>query len=54
VLGQDTPVVTVFDEFTRLRPSQTPRAGGHSLANVNNIKAKALFEYVKSEVRSQK
>jgi len=50
ILGHDTPAVSSWHEFLYYRPSQMPRAAGHSLGNSNVVKAKALFEFLSGSV----
>jgi GDSL-like lipase/acylhydrolase family protein len=47
-LGEDgTPVVSSYDAFLHVRPSQMPDAGGHSFGNSNAVKADALFAFLR-------
>ena len=47
-LGADgTPVVSAYDAFLHVRPSQMPDAGGHAVGNANVVKAEALFAYLR-------
>jgi hypothetical protein len=44
------PAVSPLEAFFPLRPSQMPRAGGHSLGNANWVKAQVLFQYLREHV----
>jgi hypothetical protein len=48
MLGAGTPVVTSFEAFRHLRPSQMPAARAHALGNANEIKAEVLFDALKA------
>jgi GDSL-like Lipase/Acylhydrolase family len=50
VLGDGTGAVSVHDGFLHTRPSQMPNAGGHSLGNANDVKARILFDYLRDRV----
>jgi hypothetical protein len=50
VLGDGTSAVSVHDAFLHTRPSQMPNAGGHSLGNANDVKARVLFDYLQRHV----
>ena len=50
VLGDGTPVVSSYDAFLHMRPSQMPNAAGHSLGNANVVKADVLFEFLRDRV----
>jgi lysophospholipase L1-like esterase len=50
VLGRDTPAVSSLPEFLHYRPSQMPGAPAHSLGNANQVKATALFDYLRDTV----
>ena len=52
VLGRDTAVVSSWAEFLYYRPSQMPAAAGHSLGNANLVKAKVLFDFLRTDVLS--
>jgi len=49
-LGDGTPAVSVHDAFLHVRPSQMPGAGGHSLGNANELKARVLFDYLRDHL----
>ena len=50
IMGEGTPVFSVFDTFLHRRPSQMPGATAHSIGNANMTKAEALFGYLKTEL----
>lgn len=50
VMGESTPVFSVFDTFLHRRPSQMPEAKAHAIGNANLTKAEALFAYLKDRV----
>ena len=50
IMGDGTPVFSVFDTFLHRRPSQMPGATAHSLGNANMTKAEALFAYLTAEL----
>jgi hypothetical protein len=50
ILGDDTPAVSVYDEFLHVRPSQMPNASGHSIGNSNVVKADVLFGFLRDSV----
>lgn len=50
ILGRGTPAVSAWHEFLYYRPSQMPRAAGHSLGNANVVKAQALFAFLRDRV----
>ena len=45
--GDGTPVVSTYDAFRRVRPSQMPDAGGHAIGNANVVKADVLFAFLR-------
>jgi lysophospholipase L1-like esterase len=50
ILGNGTPVGSSVRAFLPYRPSQMPGAGGHSIGNANQVKARALFEFLRRDV----
>jgi GDSL-like lipase/acylhydrolase family protein len=50
ILGDGTPVVSSYDAFLRVRPSQMPNANAHPRGNANVVKAEVLFEYLRDNV----
>jgi hypothetical protein len=46
ILGNGTPVGGSLHAFLPYRPSQMPRANGHSIGNANRVKADALFDFL--------
>jgi hypothetical protein len=50
ILGEGTPVVSSYDAFLHMRPSQMPNAAGHSVGNANVVKADVLFEFLRQSV----
>jgi hypothetical protein len=50
VMGDGTPIFSVFDTFLHRRPSQMPGATAHSIGNANMTKAEALFAYLTTEL----
>jgi len=46
ILGDAAPTVSSWHEFLYYRPSQMPRAAGHSLGNSNVVKAKVLYDFL--------
>jgi hypothetical protein len=50
ILGEGTPVVSSYDAFLHMRPSQMPNAAGHSLGNANAVKADVLFGFLRDRV----
>ena len=52
LLGKDgVPVVSSYDAFWSYSPSEVPRAGGHSLANANKVKASILLDHLKNKFK---
>ena len=49
-LGRGTPVVSSYDAFRRVRPSQMPNATAHPIGNSNVVKADVLFEFLRDRV----
>jgi hypothetical protein len=47
ILGDGTPVVSCYDAFLHVRPSQMPNTAGHPIGNPNAVKADVLFEFLK-------
>jgi hypothetical protein len=50
IMGDGTPAVSSYDAFLRVRPSQMPIAGGHSIGNANVVKAEVLFGFLRDRV----
>jgi len=50
ILSDGTPVVSSYDAFLHMRPSQMPNAAGHSIGNANVVKANVLFEFLRGSV----
>jgi hypothetical protein len=50
ILGSGTPVVSSYDAFRHVRPSQMPYAAGHALGNANVVKADALFGFLRDDL----
>jgi hypothetical protein len=50
ILGEGTPVVSSYDAFLHMRPSQMPNASGHSIGNSNAVKADVLFEFLRDRI----
>jgi hypothetical protein len=50
ILGNGTPVGSSVRAFLPYRPSQMPGASGHSIGNANQVKARALFEFLRRDV----
>ena len=52
LLGKDgVPVVSSYDAFWSYSPSEVPRAGGHSLANANKVKASILLDHLQNKFK---
>lgn len=47
IMSDGTPVVSTYEAFMHLRPSQMPGASAHSLGNANAVKAEVLFAYLR-------
>ena len=50
VTGNGTPVVSSYDAFLHVRPSQMPNARAHAIGNANRVKAEVLFEFLRDRV----
>ena len=50
ILRRETPAVSSHDAFMRYRPSMMPGANGHSIGNSNDVKAEALFAFMRDRV----
>ena len=50
ILGNGTPVVSSYDSFMHVRPSQMPNARAHALGNANVVKADLLFGFLRDVV----
>ena len=50
ILENGTPVGSSVRAFLPYRPSQMPGASGHSIGNANQVKARALFEFLRRDV----
>ena len=50
ILSDGTPAVGCYDAFRHVRPSQMPLAAGHSIGNSNDVKAEALFTFLRDHV----
>jgi hypothetical protein len=47
ILGDGAPVVSCYDAFLHVRPSQMPNARAHAIGNANVVKAEVLLDYLR-------
>jgi hypothetical protein len=50
VFSDGAPVVSCYDAFRHVRPSQMPLAAGHAIGNANAVKAEVLFTFLRDHV----
>lgn len=48
-----TPTLSAYPAFLRVRPSQMPRAEAHAIGNANQLKAEALFAYLRDTLSEE-